>query len=46
MSMQLSTFKTLYGFSKAKTQRLMFAFFLTTEMSPLLLLKKVYENIK
>ena len=41
MSMQLSTFKILYGYNKAKTQRWMFAFFLTTEMSPLLLLKKV-----
>ena len=46
MSMELSTFKILYGYNKAKTQRWMFGFFLTTGMSPLLLLKKVYGNIK
>ena len=45
MSMQLLTFETPFGYNKAKTQRRMFAFFLITEMSPLLLLKKVYENI-
>ena len=44
--MELSTFKILYGYNKAKTQRWMFAFFLTEEMLPLLLLKKVYGNVK
>ncbi len=40
MSMQLSIFKTPVAYNKAENRRLILAFFLTAEISPLILFKK------
>ena len=44
MSMQLSIFKTSFGYNKAKNRRLILAFFFTTELSPSMLLKRVIKT--
>ena len=44
MSMQLSIFKTPFAYNKAKNRRLILAFFLTAEISPLIFLKKVFKG--